>query len=68
MKCNMGAADRIVRLLFTLVVVVLLLTRTISGLAAVILGIIALIFLVTSLIGFCPLYVPLKISTRRNKE
>jgi hypothetical protein len=68
MKCNMGAADRIIRLLFTLVVVVLLLTKIISGLAAVIFGIIALIFLVTSLIGFCPLYVPLKISTRKKKE
>jgi hypothetical protein len=38
-------------------------TDSISGVAAVILGIIAVIFILTSIIGFCPLYVPLKIST-----
>jgi hypothetical protein len=63
MKKNMGTVDRIIRILLAIVVIVLYLTGNITGLAAIILGIIAVIFILTSLVGFCPLYVPLKIST-----
>jgi Na+(H+)/acetate symporter ActP len=63
MKKNMGIIDRIIRILLAIVVVILYITGSISGAAAIILGIMALVFIVTSLIGFCPLYVPLKIST-----
>lgn len=63
MKKNMGTIDRVIRVLLALVVIVLYLTGNITGIAAIILGILALVFIVTSLIGFCPLYVPLKIST-----
>lgn len=63
MKKNMGTVDRVIRILLAIVVIVLYLTGSITGLAAIILGIFALIFIVTSAIGFCPLYVPLKIST-----
>lgn len=66
MKKNMGVVDRIIRIILAVVVLVLYLTDQLSGLALVILGIIAVIFLLTSLIGFCPLYVPFKISTRKN--
>jgi len=45
-----------------------LLTRVLSGVAAIVLGIIAVIFLVTSLFSFCPLYVPFRISTRKKEE
>jgi Na+(H+)/acetate symporter ActP len=63
MKKNMGTVDRVVRVLLAVVVLVLYLTGNITGLAAVMLGVIAVIFVVTSIIGFCPLYVPFKIST-----
>jgi hypothetical protein len=63
MKKNMGTVDRVIRILLAVVVLVLYLTGNITGLAAVILGIIAVIFVVTSIISFCPLYVPFKIST-----
>jgi hypothetical protein len=63
MKRNMGAIDRIIRILLAIVVIVLYFNGIITGVAAIILGIVAFIFIVTSLIGFCPLYVPLKIST-----
>ncbi len=63
MKKNMGTVDRVIRVLLAVVVLILYLTGNITGLAAVILGIIAVIFVVTSIIGFCPLYVPFKIST-----
>ena len=68
MKKNMGAADRIVRTLLAILVVVLYLTDQISGTTAIILGIVAIIFLLTSLVGFCPLYVPFKISTRKKEK
>ncbi len=68
MKKNMGTADRIIRTLLAILVAVLYFTNQISGTAAIILGIIAVIFLLTSLVGFCPLYVPFKISTRKKEK
>ncbi len=68
MKINMGPADRIIRLVLVAVIAVLYLTKQISGTWAVILGILAVIFFVTSLVGFCPLYVPLRISTIKKKK
>ena len=64
MKKNMGSLDRIIRFLIVVVVAVLYFSGVISGTLALILGILAIIFLLTSLVGFCPLYVPFKISTR----
>ncbi|MFC2163931.1 DUF2892 domain-containing protein [Acidobacteriota bacterium] len=65
MKKNMGAADRIIRTLIAIVIAVLYFTKQISGTAAIILGIIAIVFLLTSLVSFCPAYLPFKISTRK---
>ncbi|MGO9145719.1 MAG: DUF2892 domain-containing protein [Desulfomonilia bacterium] len=65
MTKNMGTADKAIRLLLVIVVAVLYLTGAITGVAAIVLGIIAAIFIITSLISFCPLYALLKISTRK---
>jgi hypothetical protein len=65
MKQNMGSTDRIIRVLFAVVVGVLYLTNSISGTVAIILGLFAIIFLATSAMGFCPLYVPFKLSTKK---
>ena len=62
---NMGTLDRVVRLVIAAVIAVLYFTGTLSGLAAIILGILAVIFVVTSLVGFCPLYVLFGFSTRK---
>ncbi|HQE33618.1 MAG TPA: DUF2892 domain-containing protein [Flavobacterium alvei] len=67
MKKNMGSADRISRILFAIVIGVLYFTKAIEGTAALVLGAFAIIFLLTSLISFCPLYVPLGISTCKKK-
>ncbi|MEQ9266852.1 MAG: DUF2892 domain-containing protein [Balneolaceae bacterium] len=56
MKKNMGSADRIIRLVITLIIVALYFSGVISGTVLIILGIIGGIFLLTSLISFCPLY------------
>jgi Na+(H+)/acetate symporter ActP len=63
MKKNMGAIDRIIRILLAIVVVILYINGSITGVAAIILGILAIMFVITSMIGFCPLYAVFKIST-----
>ncbi len=68
MKPNMGALDRILRLLLSAIVLVLYFSHQITGTAAIVLGIIAAIFLITGIIGFCPLYAIFKISTRKKKS
>jgi Na+(H+)/acetate symporter ActP len=65
MKKNMGSIDRIIRIILAVLVAVLYFTGNISGAAAVILGILAIIFILTSFIGFCPLYLPFGIKTFR---
>jgi hypothetical protein len=63
MKKNMGTVDRAIRFALAVVVAILYFTGKISGLAAIVLGIFALAFFVTSLIGHCPAYTPLGIKT-----
>ena len=63
MKKNMGTVDRGIRLVLAIVVGVLYFNGQISGVAAIVLGIIALIFVLTSLMGFCPLYTLIGIKT-----
>jgi len=65
MKKNMGTIDRIIRVSLAVLVAILYYTDVISGTWAIILGILAVVFLATSLIGFCPLYLPFGISTRK---
>jgi amino acid transporter len=65
MKKNMGTMDRLLRILAAVVIGVLYLTGSIGGLAAIVLGVVALAFVVTSVVGFCPAYVPLRMSTRK---
>ena len=67
MKQNMGSTDRIIRVVLAVAVAVLYFTNLISGTAAIILGILAIVFLLTSVVGFCPLYAPFKLSTLGKK-
>ncbi|UCD24630.1 MAG: DUF2892 domain-containing protein [Gemmatimonadota bacterium] len=66
MQKNMGTVDRLLRTVIALVVAALYFTNQITGTAALILGAFAAIFLVTSFVGFCPLYAPIKLSTRKS--
>ncbi|MCW9065389.1 MAG: DUF2892 domain-containing protein [Ignavibacteriaceae bacterium] len=68
MKKNMGLIDRTVRTILAIVVAVLYFTNQITGAAAIILGLFAVIFLVTSFISFCPLYFPFKFSTMKKSK
>lgn len=68
MKKNMGKADRLIRVIAAVLMAVLFFTNIISGSAALILGILGLVFLLTASVGFCPLYVPLGISTCKENK
>ncbi|WP_091096132.1 YgaP family membrane protein [Paenimyroides marinum] len=68
MKKNMGMADKAIRILIAVVIGVLYFTNTISGTLAIILGIVAVAFVLTSFISFCPLYLPFGISTFKKKR
>lgn len=68
MKKNMGMADRTIRAMVAILVAVLYFTHQISGTLALILGIFAVIFLVTSMVSYCPAYGPLGFSTCGREE
>ena len=65
MKTNMGTLDRVIRTVIALAIAALYFTGRISGTVAVVLGIFAVVFLVTSLVGWCPTYMPFGLSTRK---
>jgi hypothetical protein len=62
---NMGTIDRAARVALAIVVGVLYATGTISGAVAAVLGVLAAVFVLTSVVSFCPLYLPFGLSTRK---
>ena len=56
MRNNMSSADRIIRIMIAAVLFVLYYTGVVSGTLGVVLAIVGVVFLLTSFIGFCPLY------------
>ena len=67
MKKNMGSADRIIRLIIAAIIAALYFTEVVTGTFGIVLLILAGIFVLTSLISFCPLYAPFGIRTCRSK-
>lgn len=67
MKTNMGTADRIIRLIVAIIIAALYFTGTISGTLGIVLLVLAAVFTLTSLVSFCPLYLPFGISTCKKK-
>ncbi len=68
MKPNMGNLDRGLRLVAAAVVIALYLLNIISGTVAIVLLVFAGIFILTSVVGVCPLYLPFGISTKRAEK
>ena len=64
MKPNIGTADKVVRIFLAIAIVGLYFTNLIAGTTAIILLILAVIFVLTSFISFCPMYFPFGFSTR----
>lgn len=65
---NMGSTDKAIRIVIALLIAALYFLNVISGTVAIVLGVIAIAFALTSLINFCPLCYPFGISTRKKGE
>lgn len=65
MTTNMGALDRTIRLIIVAVIAALYFTHRISGTLALVLEVIAVIFLLTSLVGWCAVYQLVGLSTKK---
>ena len=68
MKKNLGIADRIIRVIAAIVIALLYFTGTVTGTIGVVLLVLAGIFVLTSIISFCPIYAPFKLSTCKTEE
>ncbi len=68
MKKNIGSTDKIIRVAAAIVLSVLYFTKVINGTTATVLGIVATVLLLTSIINFCPLYVILGTNTCKIKK
>ena len=67
MKANMGTIDKIIRIAAAALVAILYFTNVISGTIGIILLVVAAVFVLTSLISFCPLYPILGMNTTKKK-
>lgn len=67
MKKNMGTIDKVIRILVAVTIAILFFAHLITGTLAIILIALAVIFVLASLISFCPLYLPLGINTGKKK-
>jgi len=65
MKANMGTADKVVRILVAVAIAALYFLGQISGILATVLLVLAGIFIATSFLSFCPLYLPFGFSTKK---
>jgi len=65
MKKNMGTADRVIRAVIGVAIIVLYFAGQITGTAVIVLGILTVILLATSIAGVCLTYMPFGISTMK---
>ncbi|KYP13667.1 DUF2892 domain-containing protein [Flavihumibacter sp. CACIAM 22H1] len=68
MKKNMGGTDRLLRIIAAIVLGYLYFSGTVTGTAGLVLAIIGAVFMLTSLVGFCPLYTVLGWNTCTTKK
>ena len=68
MKKNMGKTDKGIRVIIAVIIALLYYFNIIEGAIAYVLMALAMVFLITSFINFCPLYAPFGISTCKTKK
>jgi hypothetical protein len=67
MKKNMGAADRAIRVILAIIMGALYFTNTVTGTLGIVLLVLAGIFLLTSIVSFCPIYSIIGLKTCKTK-
>ena len=65
MKVNMSSADRIIRVIIAVIFAALYFTGTVTGTIGLVLTVAGVIFLLTSIVGFCPLYTIFGMRTKK---
>ena len=65
MKKNMGTADKVIRILVAIVIAVLYFTNVITGTLGIVLLALGAVFVLTSIVSFCPLYLPVGLKTNK---
>ena len=68
MKSNMGSADKAIRIVLAIVFAGLYITKLVEGTAGVALLVLGGVFLLTSIISFCPLYTLFGMNTCEKKK
>jgi len=68
MKTNMGLADKIIRVIIAAIFLALYFTNVIKGTLGIVLIVLSGVFLLTSLVSFCPLYSIFGMSTKQTKK
>lgn len=68
MKSNMGFADKAIRVLAAIAIIVIYFAGLISGAIALVLLLVAAVFIFTSMVSFCPLYYPFGINTKSREK
>lgn len=68
MQLNMGSLDRTLRMVVAAVIAYLFFTGVLSGTIGIVLLVLAGVFVLTSLVGVCPLYLPFGLSTLKKKS
>lgn len=68
MKNNMSSTDRIVRIVVAVILAALYFSGVITGTVGTILTLLAIVFLLTATIGFCPLYTLFGMSTKKKAQ
>jgi hypothetical protein len=68
MKPNMGTADKIIRVMLAAIIALLYFMNVINGTWAIVLMVVAAVFILTSFMSYCPLYAPFGISTCKKKN
>lgn len=63
----MGTADRIIRVIIAAIFVLLFATGVVNGIFGPVLIVLAFVFVLTSVVGYCPLYVPFGVNTLQKK-
>jgi hypothetical protein len=68
MKKNVNSIDKVIRVLLAVVLGILIFTNQITGILAIIFGVLAVVLLLTSFLSFCPIYAMLNLSTLKKSE
>jgi hypothetical protein len=68
MKKNLGSADKVIRILLAALFAVLYFTGTVTGTIGLVLIILGAVFVMTSLLSFCPLYAIVGLNTCQTKK